>query len=51
MSALLLMFASMLMAWNVVDQPKWCKEFWDWMSSCWSKKQVEKKEEVKEEAA
>jgi len=42
MSSLLLIFISMLLAWNAVDQPKWCSEFWEWLSTFRSKKEEEK---------
>jgi len=47
MTALFIIFISMLLAWNVIDQPNWCKEFWDWCSTVWSKPT---KKVVKEEA-
>lgn len=47
MSALLLIFVSMLLAWNAIPQPEWCKSFWDWVSTVWSKRSVEKCEETK----
>ena len=51
MTALFIIFVSMLLAWNVVPQPDWCKEFWNWCSNVWSKNKSkeETKEETKEE--
>ena len=43
MSALLLIFVSMLLAWNAVPQPDWCKSFWEWTSTVWTKKQPTEK--------
>jgi len=37
---LLLIFVSMLLAWNAIPQPEWCKQFWEWVASFWNKKEV-----------
>lgn len=39
--SLVVAFFAMLIAWNVLEQPKWCKEFWDWMSTIWVSKKPE----------
>jgi len=49
--ALLIIFISMLLAWNVIDQPNWCKEFWEWCSTVWSNKSKKVEVEVEEEKA
>jgi len=51
MTALFIIFISMLLAWNVIDQPNWCKEFWEWCSTVWSKKQPAEKCEKTEESS
>ena len=50
MSILLIIFVSMLLAWNAVSQPEWCKSFWEWVSSIGSSKKTKKEETVTEGA-
>ena len=50
LSILAIIFISMLLAWNVVEQPEWCKMFWEWVSNIWNTQKTEEhKEELKQE--
>lgn len=50
LSILAIIFVSMLLAWNVVKQPEWCKMFYEWVSSIWNSQGKEQKEEQIEES-
>ena len=51
LSILVIIFISMLLAWNVIEQPEWCKMFYEWVSQIWnSQGKSQPKEELEEEA-
>jgi len=36
MTILFIIFVSMLLAWNAIPQPEWCKSLWEWVSNIWN---------------